>query len=674
MKRYLLLLFASAHLACGAKAGGSGVRARMDFERTDSFYSAPFPSDDLLQADGAIRLEGFPNPAGIPLVRQAAQLIARDNRGFALSGAVYFSFTGPLGTTHLPTVLESIGPDATIFLLEWGGGTIARSPVEVTFNADGGPFGAPNLLSILPVQGFPLRPNAAYAAVVLRRTGDAEGRTLGQPSELEEITSGRPPAGMGERVFASYRAALKALNGDGVATRDIAALSVFTTGDPATQMAAYVKDAVSRPIPAPTGPFVQAEVFDDYCVYHSTIAMPDYQQGVPPYATEGGGWELDAQGRPILHGVEEANMVITLPRAPMPPSGFPTVVFIRTGGGGDRPLVDRGPQDFPGADARVPGTGPALHFARAGFAGISVDGPHGGLRNVSRGDEQFLMFNVLNPVALRDNVRQSALEIALVAHVVERLEVDASGCPGLDSAGVRFDVERLALMGHSMGATIAPLAMAMEPRYRAAILSGAGGSWIENILYKRKPVEVRPIAEALLGYKSAGRALAAGDPVLTLVQWGAESADPQVYARRIVTEPAPGERPRHVLMLQGIVDHYILPRIANALSLPLGLDLAGEERDGPGPPDLIGQTPLSTYLPLTGRSHIPLPAAGNVEISGERVTAVVIQHPEDGLEDGHEVVFQTEAPQYQYRCFLDSFRRGIPRVPAGGPAIGPCGD
>jgi hypothetical protein len=35
--------------------------------------------------------------------------------------------------------------------------------------------------------------------------------------------------------------------------------------------------------------------------------------------------------------------------------------------------------------------------AAAGWGGLSIDGPHGGLRNVSNGDEQFLMFNVTNP-------------------------------------------------------------------------------------------------------------------------------------------------------------------------------------------------------------------------------------------------------------------------------------
>ena len=66
---------------------------------------------------------------------------------------------------------------------------------------------------------------------------------------------------------------------------------------------------------------------------------------------------------------------------------------------------------------------------------MSVDGPHGGLRNVTGGDEQFLMFNLTNMAALRDNIRQSAVELVLLAHVLQTLTLDASGCPEAEGAG-----------------------------------------------------------------------------------------------------------------------------------------------------------------------------------------------------------------------------------------------
>ena len=111
-------------------------------------------------------------------------------------------------------------------------------------------------------------------------------------------------------------------------------------------------------------------------------------------------------------------------------------------------------------------------------------------------------------------------------------------------------------------------------------------------------------------------------------------------------------------MFQGILDTYIPPPVANALSLSLGVDLAGEPLD-----ELLPEyRPLGPLLPLAGSGAIALPTAGNRR-SGA-ITAVVVQHPEDGIEDGHEVVYQSASPQLQYRCFLESLRDGVPRVPA----------
>ena len=166
------------------------------------------------------------------------------------------------------------------------------------------------------------------------------------------------------------------------------------------------------------------------------------------------------------------------------------------------------------------------------------------------------------------------------------------------------------------------------------------------------------------------RSLDSHDPALTLFQWAAEPSDPQVYDRRIVREPAAGESPRSVLMLQGIVDHYILPSIANATSLALGLDAAGPMYDADNAEEQsLGQVPLAARLPLAGRSALTLPVSGNVAPS---TTALVVQHPGDAIEDGHEVVFQTDPPKHQYRCFLASWLAGTPTVPPDGAADDPC--
>ena len=448
-------------------------------------------------------------------------------------------------------------------------------------------------------------------------------------------------------------------------------MTLFTTGAPLDGMTAVIHDLLARPPPTVPAP-KRGEVFADYCVYNSLVSMPVYQSGAPPYTHTGGAWKFDAAGKPIVDHVEVARVVFTIPRRPTPAGGWPLAVFVRTGGGGDRPLVDRGvcaTTDF--TTPIVPGSGPAQDLARVGFAGVEVDGPLGGIRNTTDGNEDFLVFNVLNPSALRDNVRQSAAELVLFAHVAPAVTFDATDCPGVSpGSAIHFDPSHVALMGHSMGAWIAPLALAFEPRYGASVLSGAGGSYIANIMDKILPTRIRPLAEIILNYDMDGRSLDRHDPALSLIQWAAEPSDPQVYDSRIVTAPATGEAPRHVFMEQGIVDHYILPSIANATSLALGLDEAGPSFDDHSDEEtMLGQTPLGVLLPLAGRAAIALPARGNV---GGTTTAVVVQHRGDAIEDGHEVMFQTAAPKHQYRCFLASWLHGIPSVPPDDTEDAPC--
>ncbi len=630
---------------------------RMDFADSlgaeADLYAAPWPSDHRLNAAGAIDLTAFPNPFGQPIVSKLLEVLDGRVRGFGTTSVIYLTAAVALDPATLPGFADSVGDAASVFLIALDPDSpayLVKHPIEVRFVADGGPYGASNTLAALPLQGVPLRPSTRYALVVTRAVRTASGAPLGRSAALDTLIAGGTPRGLGEAGQETYRAAVSAL-GESGALEQAVALAAFTTDDPTVELLGLSEHAHGLDTPAPLSPLAPAEIFDDFCVFEGELDMPVYQAGEPPFSEAGGGIVFTKDG-PVLDHLERARIVVTLPRAPMPSGGWPTVVMIRTGGGGDRPLVDRGVRDESGEPVEA-GSGPARDFARVGFAGVSVDGPHGGIRNVSGGDEQFLMFNFTNPIAMRDNVRQSALEIGLVPELLDALQIDAASCPGTTPTA-SFDGDKLALFGHSMGATIAPLALAANPRYGAVILSGAGGSWIENVVYKQSPIAVRPFADVLVGYTGTEHTLTEHDPVLTLLQWAGEPADPPVYGRALVPEAA---APRHVLMLQGIVDTYILPPIANAMSLSLGLDLGGDELDR-GHAELEHFLPLSDVLPFVGRAVRSLP----IEENHGAATAVVVQHEEDGVEDGHEIAFQREEPKAQYRCFLASWLGGAPRV------------
>ncbi|MCA9513335.1 MAG: hypothetical protein KC635_00175 [Myxococcales bacterium] len=645
-----------------------GVVALMDPTRAGGLFAGPVPAAELWR-DGHADVAAWPNPDGNDYVAGLLAMVRARDDGFPLTAGIFFPLSGAIDAGALPDVATSVTAASPVLLLAVDADAPDFGdllPLTADFHADAGPFGAPNLLTLLPLQGRPLTANTRYAAVVRRRLGDTRGAWLGRGAVLADLLAGRPVAGLDAAARADYDDALRAVVMAGVPADDIAAITVFRTGDPAAELDAFVADARARALVPTPGPLTLAEAHDDFCVFTADLAFTTYQHGAPPYAgdfTAGGAWQRDADGAPEPFGQEPSRLVVTIPRGAAPAAGFPPMVFIRTGAGGDRPLVDRGVRDANG-QVITPATGPGLELARAGWAGIMVDGPHGGPRNVSRGDEQFLMFNITNPWAMRDNVRESALELALMADVVAALRLDASACEG-SGADVGFDMGHLAVMGHSMGGWLAPMVLAAEPRFRAAVLSGAGGSWIANVVYKQRPVPPKPFAEAVLGYDD--REVHPHDPALTLLQWAVEAADPAVYAARANAHPG------HVLMEQGIVDTYILPPIANTTSLSLGLDLAGDELDTRDDPRLAGMRPLGELLGLAGRAAIPLPASGNATgAGGEALTRIIVQHPEDGVEDGHEVIFQTAAPKREYRCFLAAFAAGdTPTVPAG-DASAPC--
>ena len=132
--------------------------------------------------------------------------------------------------------------------------------------------------------------------------------------------------------------------------------------------------------------------------------------------------------------------------------------------------------------------------------------------------------------------------------------------------------------------------------------------------------------------------------------------------------------PRHVLMEQGIVDHYIMPPIANATSLSLGLDLTGTPLDASSARarERRHADPRERPASSRARQQLRAPVAGQ-RTAPAALTAVVVQHPSDGIEDGHEMVFQTDPPKREYRCFLQTWVAGeTPLVPLPGDVNGAC--
>jgi hypothetical protein len=564
-------------------------------------------------------------PANPNQTRLVDELIALQPELAGTTSAVYFPTTHAIDPASLPA-------DAAVVMA--GGGSVEvtiasgsrageRLRANVGVLGAAGPHAPTHAIVVQPVQGWPWPVDTDIEVVIRTAVRTVDGEAL--------AASGWP---------------LDAARAD---AGEVAAVARLRTQDPTTEFTRAVADVRdnARLQPEWTRTPEPTETWDGFCVWEGQVEFTQFQQGVYPFET-GGAWAFD-DGRLVDAPRVRSRVWFSVPDEVSPAGGWPVMQFSRVGGGGDRPMLDRGVRDAGGnADA---GTGLAGTFARAGWAGLQFDGPHGGERNPTRGNEQFLMFNINNPIALRDNVRQTALELAVLGEWLVA-NAPAMSCGEIDPA--TLSSRRQGLFGHSMSATVAPLAAAAMPELELLVLSGAGGSWVENVLHKLRPVPTRPIAEALLGY-SAGQ-LTELDPVLNLLQAGGEAADPQAYAYLLAARAD-----LDILMFQGIADTYILPPIANALSLPLGLTLGGDAIEDQEP-ESAAFTPYLAMDPWADPPQAELPLDGD----GGRL-AVLVQHREDGIEDGHEVAFQRGDARRQIRCFLAD---GI--VVAAGDEALPC--
>ncbi len=647
----------------------AGATARFDLSAAGGFYDLPYPSDLRRDADGTLDFHDFPYPASSPvafLLKRYVDL-ADGTTGAGPSAALFFAFDAPLDPASLPGTPESaLDAASSVQLVDVDPGSPhlgQRWPLTMRFRADAQTYGPANLLAILPRLGFPLRRATRYAAIVTREARSADGAPLGSPLALEELKRGRVPAGeRGAAALALYEPALRALESHGVARERIAAMTVFTSADAVGGLLAMRDWALANePDPRPESALARSDVFDDYCVYEGRVRVPVFQDGTSPYTFAGGEIHFDERGAPIVQRHESVRFAVTTPRARMPSSGWPILLYEHGGSGTYREVIERGALPDPPA-----GSGPAQVLARRGIAAFGKDGA----TNVNRGNPTggLLFFNFLNPVAFRDNVRQSAFEQTVAVRMLRALAFDARDCPGADTSAaadglVHYDSAHVLFMGHSTGSTVGPPFVAVEPAIEGAVFSGSGVSYIRQVQYKSQPIPLAPVVRLLL---APDEDLDDFRPFLSVIQTGWEEAEPLDYEPYVVREPLAGARSRSVFASFGILDTYNPPPAENPGVPALGLDAVGPLVD-----DAIRDD-----LALSGHALRDAPVRGNVVASdGSAATAAVRQFRADSFtNEGHYVLFQLEDGKHAYGCFLATLvRDGVATVPgAASDSMAPC--
>ncbi len=650
-------------------------------EGGEHFFDAPYPMNLRLREDGAPPATDMMGLTHRDLVTDLATL-AEDRRGYPTMSVGWFRFDGPVGTLTDEPMLFSGGADDPIGLLNvdvsGGGSWVPVVAQRIPEDA----YVPSNVVGVAPVPGWVLQPGATYAYVVRRSLGDASGEPLGVPlavrapmnqqwAQTEALR--RAQLGLAEdepHDLARLKTHVATLRGAvGRDVDSVAAFSLFTTGDVVAETAALSEQVVERYALVIEGLELQPERGADHpnvCELVGTLELPQFQQGEPPFDTEGL-FQFDGD-QLVEQRSTSIPVVIALPKEPMPDEGYPLTLYFHGSGGLSDQLIARGPMTETDGEWAM-GYGPAYVLARHGIASAGSAHPVNPERVPGASEQEYL--NFANLPAFRDTFRQGILEQRLYLDALLDLRIPdrvLEGCEGPDLPDGEqqffFDPSAVTAMGQSMGGMYTNMIGAVEPDITAVVPTGAGGHWSRFIL-ETELLGEGVTAAAMQAMLGTDVELTHLHPALHMAQTAWEPAEPMVYTPRLARKPLPGHPRRPIYQPVGRGDSYFPTPILDAIALAYGNEMAGEEV----------WPEMRELLALQGRGEIlEYPVFDNRRGSGgEKYTGVVVQYEGDGFSDPHSIYAQLEEVKHQYGCFLRSFLDdGVAVVPAPAPLDTPC--
>ena len=526
-------------------------RVLYDFEARP--IRLPFPSNYYLDpTDGGLVFDAEINSADLlPLVstnyvyRQAF----RATKGFAPYAPFVFLTSVPVDPASLPadgaaSVLP--GSAVQIVLLDDAGAPVEHVALRAAFETiDTKDSGPRHVTTVVPLR--PLTSGRTYAFVVTDALTDVDGNPFGPAAGFAAVTGQAGlPAGADETTRARIAAererlapVLAALDAEGtpVAVTDV---TIGTAAD---------------------------ETADILAAFRKGGAV-----SVIPYALDGDGdGSVDAvPGSAFTDCPMDSGMALGVAGSfePVNYTG-PDDEFVR-GDDGQLQVFAQPPVKF---WLMVPtGTGPhpvvvaqhgidsshheACDFGRelvqAGYAVLRFDWP----RHGDRGTGGFAFLDVFNPFKVRDNFRQSFVDLASALILVDELAVD----PAIQAVG-GLDASRIGYYGHSLGAILGLSTLVHSDRVQC-IASTVGGAGLFHM------VEIA-IADKLQGFERY---------TLLGVVHGAEhilaGGDGAGWESHLVSDTLPGTVPQRFLLHQEVIDDGTVPNpssdiLVRASGIPL---------------------------------------------------------------------------------------------------------
>jgi hypothetical protein len=643
-----------------------------DLTQSERFYDAPFPSDARVDAMGRPEYRGFPRPATPNMLLDSLLPVVGDRVGWPVMPVAYFRFTAPLeALDHEQTVPASADQRVLLVDVDADSPTRGRLLPTVAWTPRTDAYVPAGLLAVAPRPGVVLHAGRTYAFVVTRALRDAEGRPVEPaPAVTAALRGETPPGARGAAtaaLFAPLRETLAARAGGvaSLAPASIVSATVLTTGDVVQELF----DLSERVRADHDGVLTITGVDPDdgaaharYCELQGTLTVPQFQRGTPPWDTEGL-FAFDGAGRLVPQRMETVPVTVTFPRAPMPASGYPLVVYFHGSGGRSDAAADRGRWTPGGACAPelrdtwegregcyAKGLGPAHVVARHGFGMAGAALPVNPERLPGASSTAYLNFN--NLAGGRDLFRQGILESRLFLDALLALEVApevVAACTGMElpagATAYRFDPGAVYAQGQSMGGQYTNMFSAVEPRVRAAVPTGAGGHWTHFIEH----TTLIPGATTLLRNILGARSFTFLHPAVHVFGSVWERVDPFAYVPRIARRPLPGHPVRAIYEPVGLGDSFFSTETFDAIALAYGHRQAGA----------VVWPSMQEALALDGlEGLLPFPVSGNARSErGEDYTGVVVQFEGDGVYDPHAIYLSRDDVKYQYGCFLASHLR-----------------
>jgi hypothetical protein len=602
------------------------------------FFRLPFPNDARRGATG-LDLSGFPTPGpgllGTDPVALYVDALEENDNAWGTYSTVMFRFSGVLDVTTIQQQNVAAWIDVTPNAPEYG----ASVGLGWYYSSGRTPYVCENWIAMRRPKGWPLLPNHTYAVWLTTGVKAEGGATIRRAANLVSALSDTAPSDDAlDTVHAAYAPLRAYLADNSVDPASILNAAVFTVG-PTQDMMENVADAieaapaptaadwtlcddgVASPCPDATGSRGCQAASADFDEYHALVTLPIFQEGTPPYLTPDDGGNIGDVDAP---GSEDVCLSLTVPKGDPPASGFPLVVYAHGTGGDFRDHVS----------ASVAG---ALSTASVPFAVLGIDQvTHGPRRGASMISPEELFFNFMNPKAARGNPLQGAADQLSLMKFAATID-------GSNGTPTTVDPDRLYFFGHSQGATEGSLMLPFADGYKAAVLSGNGGSLLNALLTKAKPVNLRAALPIALSDPTVAGSLGELHPVLSLLQQWIDPADPMNFARSVVRAPIPGHPAKHVFQTYGTDDTYSPPVTLDVFSIAAQL------------------TQVRPFISEIGLLEADAPLSGNE--GGGLITAGVRQYDPPAGEDGHFVVFDVpQANEDMVRFFSMAAEGEIPEI------------